>query len=946
MVVVGSSRRGRVGRIFAGGVAERLLTGASCAVAVAPRGYRGTDGFGRIAVAYDGSTESREALGAAMALAFCGGGAIHSFTVVEPFTWSSGIAGAGAGELRAAAPRPRGGGGPRGARPRAEGIAVRSEVLWGRAAEELTSRSGAFDLLVCGSRGYGPVRSVVLGSVSRALVSHAACPVLVMPREPAAGHRLRRHPRGADHLSRRAGQAQPAASAAARLCASSSTARVTALLSPAPAPRSPASIAWTSSRSGSRPSEGATSIAAATPKPWVERAQLADGQQRGQRVEAMHRAGAAPERGGVDDHDVRGAPPSRRRAPSRRPRAHVRRRSRALRARAGAAPAPARRRRRAATRCPPRRRASAGDAQPRSVSSARASARIAAASSVMSIATGRPGDAPPAARRSGRRGRRGPGSRRRARRRTARRGTRSAARPATCGAGRAGRGSAPTVWAKTASPAVAAQAVRCCPPGRPPSPPAGRPPTRAPVDDGVGAQARADHGDTRAGASQRQRVEAVARDDRRVGHGWDAGRSHVPATLERLRPVAIGGTPEDAAVMPHSLRVRPDALRPAAAGRGSQPRRRPVAENPRRRCGITGVGPAVGTDAGHRATCDGGNTMEREPGSAPTGAAGRVRAPLARLARRAAGENRARTLVAVAAAAIATGGALHVLGAAAAGDRGGRSAVALLAAELAYEVARTVVVDRHLGVDAIALVAMVGALALDQLLAGAVIGLMFSGGEALEAAASPAGAPRAHGADPAGARPPRTCGSASAWRTSRPARSRREMSLVVRTGEVIPVDGTVVGAEAVVDTSTLTGEPLPVTLRGGMTVLSGTRTPARRSTCAPTGPRRTARMPRWCGWSSARRRARAARADRRPLRRVFLPVALAIAGVAWAISGDAVRGLAVVVVATPCPLILAAPIALASGLSARPGPGSSSRAPARSRRSAGRRPSYSTRPAR
>ena len=59
--------------------------------------------------------------------------------------------------------------------------------------------------------------------------------------------------------------------------------------------------------------------------------------------------------------------------------------------------------------------------------------------------------------------------------------------------------------------------------------------------------------------------------------------------------------------------------------------------------------------------------------------------------------------------------------------------MALLAGELSFEVARTVIVDRHLGVDTIALVAMVGALALDEELAGAVIGLMFSGGAALEA---------------------------------------------------------------------------------------------------------------------------------------------------------------------------------------------------------------------
>ena len=99
-------------------------------------------------------------------------------------------------------------------------------------------------------------------------------------------------------------------------------------------------------------------------------------------------------------------------------------------------------------------------------------------------------------------------------------------------------------------------------------------------------------------------------------------------------------------------------------------------------------------------------------------------------------EHRAQLLASFALAALGTGAVLHLIGAGSTGDSVWRAAVALLAAELAYEVGRTVVVDHHLGVDAIALVAMVGALALGQELAGAVVGLMFSGGEALEAAAS------------------------------------------------------------------------------------------------------------------------------------------------------------------------------------------------------------------
>lgn len=99
-------------------------------------------------------------------------------------------------------------------------------------------------------------------------------------------------------------------------------------------------------------------------------------------------------------------------------------------------------------------------------------------------------------------------------------------------------------------------------------------------------------------------------------------------------------------------------------------------------------------------------------------------------------EHRAQLSASVAVAAIAAGAALHALGLGQAGDTVWGAAVALLAAELTVEVGRTVVVEHSLGVDTIALVAMVGALVLGEELAGAVIGLMFSGGAALEAVAS------------------------------------------------------------------------------------------------------------------------------------------------------------------------------------------------------------------
>ena len=139
---------------------------------------------------------------------------------------------------------------------------------------------------------------------------------------------------------------------------------------------------------------------------------------------------------------------------------------------------------------------------------------------------------------------------------------------------------------------------------------------------------------------------------------------------------------------------------------------------------------------------------------------------------------------------------------------------------------------------------------------------------------------------------------------------------MVRTGEVIPVDGTVLSAEAVVDTSTLSGEPLPVTVAQGMGVLSGTANaggPFEVRADRPAAQSAYAALVRLVEQAQSQRAPFVRMADR--YAGFFLPATLLLAGAAWAASGDAVRALAVVVVATPCPLILAAPIALVSGLS-------------------------------
>jgi heavy metal translocating P-type ATPase len=278
-------------------------------------------------------------------------------------------------------------------------------------------------------------------------------------------------------------------------------------------------------------------------------------------------------------------------------------------------------------------------------------------------------------------------------------------------------------------------------------------------------------------------------------------------------------------------------------------------------------------------------------------------------------EHRAQIMAVFALVAIATGGLLHLAGEDAAGQTVWGIAVAVLTAELTVEVVRTVVVEHSLGVDTIALVAMIGALALGEELAGAVIGLMFSGGASLEVIAS---------------RRARRELTALIQRAPKIARLRvgdgledvpvervqADDVVLVRTGEVVPVDGTVISPEAVVDTSTLSGESLPETVRQGMPVLSG---------CANAGSPfdvRADRPARDSAYAALVRLVEQAQTQRAPMVRMadryagfFLPFTLIAAGFAWALSGDPVRALAVVVVATPCPLILAAPIALVSGLS-------------------------------
>lgn len=180
-IVVGSPHRGAIGRVVIGSVADGLLHGAPCEVLVAPSGYakeeRGP--FRTIAVAYDDTPEAKAALARAEAIARDCRATIVVYTVSAPVAVVPGAAG-----YTPAIPPEAGAIVTRTVKGVDERLAATGRALSGipgPAIVEACEEAGA-DLLVAGSRGYGPVARVLLGSVSTQLAHKAPCPVLVVPR--------------------------------------------------------------------------------------------------------------------------------------------------------------------------------------------------------------------------------------------------------------------------------------------------------------------------------------------------------------------------------------------------------------------------------------------------------------------------------------------------------------------------------------------------------------------------------------------------------------------------------------------------------------------------------------------------------------------------------------------------------------------------------------------
>jgi nucleotide-binding universal stress UspA family protein len=203
LLTIGSTHRGRVGRVLAGTTGQRLLSGAPCPVALAPRGHAGVDGgFREVIVGYDGGQEARLALAFATELATRAGAAVRVVTVGElgpaaaPPTISSH---AFERDIPAREQAERMLAGALAQVP--PDVPSAGDVHFGNAADILAHVGNPpTDLLVIGSRGYGPGRSVLVGSVGHALAVGASCPVVVVPRgAPATDAAAETAPEVAEH---------------------------------------------------------------------------------------------------------------------------------------------------------------------------------------------------------------------------------------------------------------------------------------------------------------------------------------------------------------------------------------------------------------------------------------------------------------------------------------------------------------------------------------------------------------------------------------------------------------------------------------------------------------------------------------------------------------------------------------------------------------------------
>jgi heavy metal translocating P-type ATPase len=221
----------------------------------------------------------------------------------------------------------------------------------------------------------------------------------------------------------------------------------------------------------------------------------------------------------------------------------------------------------------------------------------------------------------------------------------------------------------------------------------------------------------------------------------------------------------------------------------------------------------------------------------------------------------------------------------------------------------------EVGLDIVAALSMAAALAFGEYLAAAVVALMYSGGTFLESYAE--GRARREMHDLLSRVPRYATRHRNGTLEDVPLDAIEAGDrLLIRQGDVVPTDGTIASPHAVLDQSALTGEPMPVSLAKGAAAMSGAVNAGEAFDLLAT------RRAEESTYAGIVRLVEAAQQSKAPMSRladryslVFLLVTVGIATAAWWFTGDPIRAVAVLVVATPCPLILAVPVALVAGLS-------------------------------
>jgi heavy metal translocating P-type ATPase len=272
------------------------------------------------------------------------------------------------------------------------------------------------------------------------------------------------------------------------------------------------------------------------------------------------------------------------------------------------------------------------------------------------------------------------------------------------------------------------------------------------------------------------------------------------------------------------------------------------------------------------------------------------------------------SLLLLALAGIVTGLALHFSGKADAAALAWTLCVLPVLAALLVEILRSLL-RGEVGLDIVAALSMLAALTVGETLAAAVVAVMYSGGTFLESFAE--GRARREMRDLL-SRVPRTATRHRNGELEDVPLDAVEPDdrLLIRQGDVVPVDGTVASGTAFLDTSALTGESLPVRLSRGAEAMSGATNAGEAFDLVAT--RRAIEST----YAGIVRLVEEAQRSRAPMSRLadrwsvgFLAVTIVFAFAAWWFTRDPIRAVAVLVVATPCPLILAVPVALVAGLS-------------------------------